>query len=132
MTTTENPIMEYLHTILERTDQLVEDVTDLRHRMARMEQAVLKKKLGTHVRASSAPHKRLAHQLNAMSENPDRMKRMAKALGLCEQSILLRIQRAIKRLENSQGTAGTSVAEQIDYAEAALMESVWLALEDSA
>jgi len=91
MTTTENPIMEYLHTILERTDQLVEDVTDLRHRMAKLEQAVLKKKLETHVRASSAPHKRLAHQLNAMSENPDRMKRMAKALGLCEQSILLRI-----------------------------------------
>jgi len=32
--------MEYLHTILDRTDQLVEDVTDLRHRMAKLEQYI--------------------------------------------------------------------------------------------
>ena len=122
--------MEYLHTILERTDQLVEDVSDLRHRMAKLERTALKKKPEIHVRAPSTPRKRLA-RLNAMTKDADRIKQVAKALGLSEQSMLLRLQRAIKHLENPQETAGTSVAEQLDDAEAALLESM-LALEDSA
>ena len=104
MTTTENPIMEYLHTILERTDQLVEDVSDLRHRMAKLEQVVLEKKPKAHVRTPSKDTKHPI-KLNAVSDDPDHIKRLADALGISEQSALLRIQQLTHAFEKSYGKA---------------------------
>ena len=93
----ENPIVEYLYTILERTDQLVEDVSDLRHRMAKLEQAILGKK----TRVSASPPSTI--KLNVVSEDPDNIKRLAKSLGVSEASALLRIHRTQTLFEKSHG-----------------------------
>jgi cell division septum initiation protein DivIVA len=106
MTTTENPIMEYLHTILERTDQLLEDVSDLRHRLAKLEQVILEKKSRTPVRTPSKDSKHPI-QLNAISEDPDHIQRLAVTLGISEQSALLRIHRLTHAFEQSHGEALT-------------------------
>lgn len=108
--TTENPIMEYLHTILERTDQLVEDISDLRHRMARLEKFMLEQKQKMPVRTSSDDDpKQLVKKMNAVSKDPERLKRAAKALGICEESFRLRIQRLTDAFEESHGEIVTKL-----------------------
>lgn len=111
MTTTENPIMEYLHTILERTDQLLEDVSDLRHRMAKLEQAVLQKK--NRVTAPLQP----PIQRNVVSSDPDHIQRLATSLGISEASVLLRVHRMQDILANSSG----KTLSPLDKAEAQLL-----------
>jgi len=111
VTTTENPIMEYLHTILERTDQLLEDVSDLRHRMAKLEQAVLQKK--NRVTAPLQP----PIQRNVVSSDPDHIQRLATSLGISEASVLLRVHRMQDILANSSG----KTLSPLDKAEAQLL-----------
>jgi chromosome segregation ATPase len=119
--TTENPIMEYLHTILERTDQLVEDVTDLRHRMAKLERFILEQKQKMPVRTSSKDSKdepkQLVKKINALSKDPERLKRVAKCLDIGEESLRLRIQRLADAIEESQGETVT----KLNVAEAQMM-----------
>ncbi|MBU2839488.1 hypothetical protein HF670_07915 [Acidithiobacillus thiooxidans] len=102
MTTTENPIMEYLHMILERTDQLLEDVSDLRHRLAKLERIILEKKSRTPVRTPAKDSKHPI-QLNAAPEDPNHIQRLADALGISEKSALLRIHRLTHAFQQSQG-----------------------------
>lgn len=102
MTTTENPIMEYLHTILERTDQLVEDVSDLRHRLAKLERIILEKKSRTLVRTPAKDRKHPI-QLNVIPEDPGHIQQLADALGISKQSVLLRIHRLTRAFEQSHG-----------------------------
>ncbi len=124
MKTTENPIMEYLHTILERTDQLVDDVSDLRHRMARLEKIILEKKSRTPVRRASKDSKddtnQLVNNMNVLSKDPERLKQVAESLGLHEQSVLLRIKLLTHSLEQSRG----GMLTKLDTAEAQLICSI--------
>jgi hypothetical protein len=94
--------MEYLHTILERTDQLVEDVSDLRHRLAKLERIILEKKSRTPLCTPSKNSKRPI-QLNALPEDPGDIQRLAVTLGISEQSVLLRIHRLTRAFEQSHG-----------------------------
>lgn len=119
--TTENPIMEYLNTILERTDQLVEDVTDLRHRMAKLEKFILEQKHKVPARASSKDAnddtKPLVKKMGLLSKDSERVKRVAKALGIDEQSVLLRIKLLTQAFEQSDSETVT----KLNTAEAQLL-----------
>lgn len=99
----ENPIMEYLQAILEHSEQLVEDVSDLRYRIAKLEKIIMEKK-STPENISSKGNERPV-KLNAVLDDLNRIKRRAKALGISDQSFLLRVKLLDRSLEQLHGEA---------------------------